>query len=198
MGTVEYGIQSWSYREFRARKNYPCENCGGIIPKGTTYLRHVVRLGSRVKKDPLRNVHVHLDCHAPWYHPPMDDRCRNLRQLPGRVPPREQQNLMLMRTPLAIEVGGRDKSLGTLTWLLPKELSQRMLHAPNQDLATGSWAEIEQNLQLILFALIKAAGNRRIGLKVSHALNELQFASGYVPVTNHDLALELDLESDPD
>jgi len=198
MKTVEYGIQSWSFKQFTARKNYQCENCGGIIPKGTSYLRHVVRQGSRKMKDPLRNVHVHLDCHAPWYHPEMDDRCRSLRQLPGRVPPPEQQNPLLMKTPLAIAVGERGGPLGAFNWLLPAELAQRMLHSPNEVNAAGSWAEIEQNLQLVLYALTKAAGNRRVGLKVSHALNELQMATGYVPQLNHDLELELDLEPDPE
>ena len=189
MKSVEYGIMSWSYKEFTARKNYPCENCGGMIPKGTTYLRHVVRLGSRKGKDPLRNVHVHLDCTAPWYHPEMDDRCRSLRQLPGRVPPPEQQDALLMHVPLAVAIGSTGDPLGAFTWLLPPELAQRMLHSPNEANAIGSWAEIEQNLQLMLYALTKAAGNRRLGLKVSHALNELQLATGYVPQTNHDLEL---------
>ena len=84
MKRLEYGIQPWSGKTMRARKNYRCDNCGGVIPKGTTYLRHVVRQGANKGKDPLRNVHIHLDCQAPWYHASDDDWCRNLRQLPGK------------------------------------------------------------------------------------------------------------------
>ncbi len=189
MATVEYGITSWSYKEFTARKNYPCENCGGIIPKGTTYLRHVVRQGPRKGKDPLRNVHIHVDCTAPWYHPPMDDRCRNLRQLPGRVPPAEKQIPRLMSTPVSVKIDGAH---GTLLWQLPAELSQRMLHAPKEDLHIGALAELEQNLQLVLFALVQAAGNRKRGMKVSNALNELLLALDYVPTTNHTLEIPED------
>ncbi len=195
MKPVEYGIESWSYREFTARQNYPCENCGGIIPKGTTYLRHVVRQGVRKGKDPLRNVHVHLDCGAPWYHPPMDDRCRNLRQLPGRIPPPEAQISRLMGVRHSIAI---DSPYGKMLLQLPAELSQRMLHAPDERLQAGVTAEIQQAIELLLYSLSAAAGNRRRGQKISHALNELQLATGYVPNTNHDLELELGLEPDTD
>lgn len=173
MKTVEYGIQPWSGKTMKARKNYPCDNCGGMIPKGTTYLRHVVRQGPNKGKDPLRNVHIHLDCQAPWHHAADDDRCRNLRQLPGRAPPPEERQERLARAPLAIKVDGEH---GTLLWQLPPELAERMLHAPKEALQLGVTAELEQALELVLTALHSAAGNRRRGLKVSHALHELQLA----------------------
>lgn len=157
----------------QARRNYRCDNCGGVITKGTKYLRHVVRQGANKGKDPLRNVHIHLDCQAPWYHTSDDDRCRNLRQLPGRMPPDDAQDKRLGYTPLAIKVDGAS---GTLLWQLPAELATRMQHAPNDDLQLGATAELEQALQLVLTALHQAAGHKRRGLKVSHALHELQQA----------------------
>lgn len=186
MKPVEEGIKSWSFKEFVARQNYKCENCGGTITKGTHYIRHVLRMGAREGKDPLKNVHVHLDCHAPWYHPETDDRCRSLRQLPGRMPPKAEQDRKLMKIPMAVSF---ETALGRMTLELDPGLAARMLHAKNDGLLDGSLAELEQNLQLVGHALMQAAGNRRTGLKVSHALNGVQLASGYTPQTNHDLDL---------
>ena len=171
MTQIEYGIQPWSYKTYRARQNYHCDNCGGVIPKGTTYLRHVVRQGPRKGKDPLQNKHEHLDCQAPWHHPEGDDRCRNLRQLPARIPPADKQNQRLMASPLVVRVDGEH---GTLLWQLPADLSQRLLHAPNEQLLPGAMAELEQGLSLVLRAMHKAAGNRRVGMRLSHVLHELQ------------------------
>ena len=171
MDDHEREITSWSYRTFQARKNYQCANCGGIIPKGTTYLRHVVRLGPQKGKDPLRNVQQHQDCQAPWYHASNDDWCRNLRQLPGKIPPPEQQNPRLMTSPLSVRVDG---VYGTLLWQLPADLSQRMLHAPNEELTPGARAEIDHALMLVMKALHQAAGNRKKGKRLSHILHELQ------------------------
>lgn len=173
MAHVEYSVESWSYRTFRARKNYKCDNCGGVIPKGTTYQRNVVRRGPNKDRDPLRNVHMHLDCQAPWYHLDGDDRCRNLRQLPGQTPPANVREARLAAAPLAVKVDGRH---GTMLWQLPAELAERLLHAPDESLQSGALAELEQAMQLVLTALHSSAGNKRRGLRVSHALNELQLA----------------------
>ena len=171
MTTVEYGIESWSHKTFRARYNYRCENCGGVIPRGTTYLRHVVRLGAQKYKDALRAVHYHVDCQAPWHHPESDDRFRNLRQIPGRVPPIEKQNERLMSAPLVVRVESEN---GTLLWQLPQDLSQRLLHAPNEQILPGAIAELEQALSLVIKRMHEAAGNQRKGMRLNHVVHEFQ------------------------
>jgi len=88
-------------------------------------------------------------------------------------PPEEVRQARLGYTPLSILVDGKH---GTLLWQLPPELAERMQHAPDETLQLGATAELEQALQLVLTALHQAAGNRRRGLKVSHALHELQIA----------------------
>lgn len=185
----EYGIQSWSYRQLQARKNHTCVNCGGVIPKGTTYLRHVVRQGSRHGKDPLRNLHVHFDCEAPWYHLAGDDRCRSLRQLPGRVTVADTDHIARTGVSFCVQV---NSAAGQMSWALPPRLMQQIAMAPNEATAVGAVAELQQNLALVMQALAAAAGNRHRGRRVNLALHELQLAIGYTPKTNHDLDPDTD------
>lgn len=182
----EYIIRAWSWQDMTARYNWPCENCGGVIPKGTPYLCHVVRQGTRVGKDPLRRMRVHLDCQAPWYHVSDHDRMRNLRQLPHRVPPPEEigPSGLLLR----LAVSGRTPSGSEFTVNLSPEFSQRILHARGRNAIDGALAEIAQNMSLTLHALEAGAGRRKQGLQTSHALHELQIISGFHPAyTNHEL-----------
>ena len=166
------GIPSWSFKEFRARKNYACRNCGGMIVTGTTYLRHVERLGSRKGKDPLRNVHVHLDCHAPWYQPgDLPHHLRQVGNLPGRVPPVDVHNPSVAFLRPQVAVSGDD--VGTLLWKLPEGIAQRIAFCPSPLRQTGAVGEIEQVLTLVLTALTQAAGSKRQALKLSHLLNEI-------------------------
>lgn len=183
---AEYIVRTWSWKEMTARYNWSCENCGGIIPSGTTYLCHVVRQGTRVGKDPLRRMRVHVDCQAPWYHATDDDRCRSLRQLPHRVPPPEVVGPGQLLVRLAIS--GRTPGGSEFSVCLSPELSQRILHAKRADMVDGALADISQNLTLALHALETAAGRRKQGLQTSHAFHELQIISGFHPaVTNHEL-----------
>lgn len=168
-----------------ARYTYPCENCGGTIPRGVTYLCHVLRRGAVVGKGPLRRMRVHLDCQAPWYHATDDDRCRNLRQLPARVPPEAEQISTFMRARLAVT--GRSPGGSEFQIRLSAELSARVLHAKDPHMAEGALAEISNNITLALHALEASAGHRKMGKKTSHVFHELQLVSGYVPKTNHDL-----------
>ncbi len=166
------GIPSWSFKELRARYTYGCANCGGSIIAGTKYLRHVVRLGSRRGKDPLRNVHVHLDCHAPWYQPgDLPRRLRHVGNLPGQVPPEDvrQPSIPFIRPHVSIN----GEVIGTLQWKLPRDLEIKIAFCTSSAVQLGSIAEIEQALSILLTALVGAVGHKRKSLKLSHLINEM-------------------------
>lgn len=170
--TKAVGIPSWSFKEFRARYTYCCQNCGGSIIAGTKYLRHVERLGSRRGKDPLRNIHVHLDCQAPWYQPgDLPHRLRQIGSLPGTTPPPEVYNRSqpFIRPSVAIS----NSDIGIVQWKLPAALEEKIAFCPSVSIQIGAVAEIEHSLTIVLTALVKAAGNKRESLKLSHLINEI-------------------------
>lgn len=165
-------IESWSFKEYRARYNYRCKNCGGMIVAGTQYLRHVERLGPNKSKDPLRNVHVHLDCHAPWYQPAdLPHRLRQLSTLPGKLPPVSVHNpAVAFLHPQVAVTGDR---IGTAIWKLPEAIAQKIAFCPSPIRKIGAVGEIEQALSIVLLALTQSAGNKRKSLILSHHINEI-------------------------
>lgn len=171
MKQVTYGIPDWSYKTFRARKNYCCRNCDGIIPSGVVYMRHVERLGPQKGKDPLRNVHIHLDCTAPWYQPEASPRLRHVGKLPGKVPPPSVYDGVSGFLTPAVYV--RKDAIGTLQWQLPQNLAQKLAFAPKPGLAITAVAEIETALAIVASALLQAVGHQRKSMKLSHLINEI-------------------------
>lgn len=179
MKEVAYGITAWSYKIFRARKNYCCANCDGIIPSGVKYMRHVERLGPQKGKDPLRNVHVHLDCTAPWYQPETSPRLRHVGKLPGKMPPSAVYNRISGFLTPAVCV--REDAIGTLQWQLPQSLAQKLAFAPKPGLAISAVAEIETALAIVATALLQAVGHQRKSMKLSNLINEIAGELQYVP-----------------
>jgi hypothetical protein len=171
MTNPTYGILSWSGKTFRARKNYCCRNCGGIIPIGVVYHRDVERLGVRRGKDPLRNVHFHLDCDAPWYQPGDTHRLRSLGRLPYQTPPAEVYDREHGYLKPAIAV--TSPTLGNLQWQLPSSIAEKLAFVPEAGLAVSAVAEIEYALQIVLTALVDAHGHKRKSMKLNHLLNEI-------------------------
>ena len=161
------GIPSWS-RIYRARSTYCCDNCGGTIPQGTKYQRHVVRLGSQKGRDPLRNIHVHLDCEAPWYQPDnLTHRLRNLARLPLLAPQLvEGMTEVAMFPPLSVH----SAALGTLTWQPGVALAATLQATP---VGKAAIAEMEAILGIVLTAFTGSASNKRKAMKVNHLITQL-------------------------
>ena len=179
MKTVTYDIPSWSFKTFQARKNYRCAHCDGVIPQGIKYLRHVERLGPRKMKDPLRNVHVHLDCTAPWYQPEQAPRLRHVGRLPGKIPPPEIYDGVTGFIIPAVAV--HSPTVGTMQWLLPSVLAQKLAFAPNRGLSVSAIAEIEQSLLIVLTALVEVSGHQKKSMKLSHLINQMAAEINYTP-----------------
>lgn len=179
MKTVTYGIPSWSFKTFRARKNYRCAQCDGVIPSGTKYLRHVVRLGPKKGSDPLQNVHVHLDCGAPWYQPDMPKRLYHVGKLPGRTPPPSVYNGEhgFLKPGVALNT----KAIGVLQWTLPHTMAQKIAFTPNKELALSAISEIEHSLMIVATALITVCGHQKKSMQLSHLINEISRYCDHVP-----------------
>jgi hypothetical protein len=168
MKTRTYGIPSWSNKVFRARKTYRCDNCGGTIPHGTKYLRHVVRLGPRKFRDPLKNLHMHLDCEAPWYQPDnQTHRLRNIGKLQVTAPvPTAGREQIAEPHPLNVS----SATLGHLTWEPGPMLATALATSSTGPAAR---AEMETILGVILTALSVATGDRRKAMKVNNLMTQL-------------------------
>ncbi len=168
---VTYGIPSWSDKEFKARRNYRCANCEGIIPSGTKYQRHVERLGANKGVDPLRNVHVHLDCTAPWYQPESPHRLKSVGNLPGRMPPAEvYDGTSYFHKP---SIALTKTEVGTLQWQPEVTLAARIAFCPKQYIAQNAMAEIEVTLNIVMTAITQAAGNKRKAMKLNHLIEAM-------------------------
>jgi hypothetical protein len=171
MKQVTYDIPSWSFKTYRARYNYSCANCGGIIVAGTQYLRHVERLGANKGVDPLRNVHVHLDCMAPWYQPESPHRLRSVGKLPGRTPRSEVYDGQKSFLKPSITIVSDE--LGTLLWQPPQALCEKLVFTKRPGIATSAMAEIESSLTIVLTALMQASGNQRKAMRLNHLISEM-------------------------
>ena len=168
---VTYGIPSWSGKEFKARRNYRCANCGGAIPSGTKYLRHVERLGANKGVDPLRNVHVHLDCMAPWYQPEAPHRLKHLGNLPGRLPPVDIHDPAQYYHKPSVAIA--TPALGIVQWQPPGDLAAKLAFCPKQHLSHGAMADIEATLTIVMTALVQASGHRRKAMKLNHLIEAM-------------------------
>ncbi len=166
-----YGIPSWSHKVYRARATYICRNCGGTIPSGTKYVRHVERLGAEKGKDPLRNVHVHIDCEAPWH---VVDTTPLLTSL-GRLPAPTECDSGKSRLRPAVYV--QHASVGTLQWQMPEVLTAKIASS-SEKRAVDTVAEIERALALLLNAIVTVSGSKQKALRLSHLLQEMAQMSG--------------------
>jgi hypothetical protein len=177
---VTYGIPSWSEKTYTARYNYRCACCDGLIPAGTKYLRHVERLGANKGVDPLRNVHVHLDCQAPWYQPESPHRLKSVGKLPHRAPPPDvHDTARYYHKPSIVLVS---PTLGTLQWQPPIDLAAKLVAMPNQFISTGAVVEIESTLTIVMTALMQAAGSQRKAKKLSHLIEAITHLLDPVPM----------------
>lgn len=187
MKDVTYGIPSWSYVEYKAKYNYRCEFCEGVIPAGTQYLRHVVRLGPRKGKDPLRNVHVHLNCEAPWWQPGPPPHClKYVGKLPGRKQPASVYNGTRSYHKPSVCISKHH--IGTLQWQPPKDLTEKLVFMSKQHIAHTAMAEIEQTLLVVITALTQAVGHQRKAMELNHAINDIKALIDHAPSRNADPA----------
>lgn len=178
MEKTPVGIPSWSNKTFRARKNYACANCSGIIPIGVQYLRHVERLGARKGNDPLRNIHSHLDCTAPWYQPESGPRLRHVGLLPHAVPPPAVIGTGAFIVP---SVSVQSDTIGIVQWRLPPELAQKIAFTTTPGLAVSAITELELALGVLLSALVETVGNQRRSMMLSHLINQIATSLDYIP-----------------
>lgn len=139
-----------------------------MIPAGTKYLRHVVRLGSRKFCDRLQNLHHHLDCDAPWYQP--DNQTNRLRNLARLVPPVPDYAYLVAQPVRQIPLVVDSAKLGSLTWEPPVTLARSLALA-----ATGASAraEIENVLGIVLTAFLKASENKRRAMRINNLITQL-------------------------
>ncbi len=169
--TRTYLIESWSGRVYKARKNYCCDLCGGIIPRGTSYVRDVVRDGPDKGKDPLRNIHKHHNCETPWWqvaqHP---RRLQNLGRLPHRLPtPAEYPDPLPHVVPMVI----RHPLIGTIVWTMPEGLGERIALCGDKERKMAAIGEIEHAIIMLLTALKNSAGHQRKSRELEHALESV-------------------------
>ncbi len=168
MKTVTYGIPSWSHKVFKARRTYVCRNCGGLIPSGTIYCRHVVRHGPRKGRDPLENIHVHIDCTAPWFQPDnITHRLQNIARLPLKLP---EADAVATMTSFAPALFLQQPHLGTLQWQLPEGFAAK-LQAHRS--GPAALAEMQTLLGIALTAITKSAGNKRQAMRVNNLITQL-------------------------
>lgn len=183
MKKITYGIPEWSHVQYKAKYNYRCEFCEGVIPAGTQYLRHVVRLGPRKGKDPLRNVHVHLNCEAPWWQPGPPPHClKYVGKLPGRTPSAAVQGGARYYHKPSIAI--TTPAVGTFQWQPSKELLAKLMFMKNQHLGASAMAEIEQALLAVMTALTQAVGHQRKAMKLNHVLHDIKALIDYTPAPN--------------
>jgi len=143
-----------------------------MIVAGTKYQRHVERLGSHKGKDPLRNIHMHLDCQAPWYQPgDLPHRLRQVGSLPGNLPPADIHDTSRPFMRPAVSVS--NEAIGTLMWKLPPGAEAKIAFCPSTNTQMGAIGEIEQALSIVLTALIGSIGNKRQSQKLSNLINEI-------------------------
>ncbi len=166
---VTVSILPWA-KTHKARNNWKCAHCQGVIPKGTVYQRFVMRDGE-FKKGWRYSLRFHLDCDNKWWQPPGANRCAGLATLPGRLPTPEEDPEQ--RGSIVLSLIGKTLDDGMLTCVLPHVLGQRVLHASPQINETAV-TNMQNGLELLLRAFEAAAGNRKRSRHLSEILDQLQ------------------------
>lgn len=176
-------IAAWT-RDFKARNNYQCDECGGLIPRGTVYHRVVMRYGEEGsrpgdrKAGYLRSRRTHLDCDAKWWQPASTHRFKALGKLPTHLP----LPGVMRGDPHGILITLTDPrpERGQLMLNLPDEVGWRLILATigQRDAAL---TEIQTAFDLLLTAITAAAGNPRRALMLSRVLAELQLVAAPEP-----------------
>lgn len=164
-----YGITAWSNKEFTARKNYYCYNCGELIARGTRYLRHVIRHGERAGKDPLENVGSHLTCEAPWFQVSTKNRLSNLGRL-KKLRPVDSAQIAPSLQPV---VSMHRPLTGSLCWVPPNKLTHMLTTEPQTATAVAALGELTNALNIVIMAAVEASGNRRKSLALSHLITQI-------------------------
>lgn len=166
-----YLIPSWSGRVYKARKNYCCDLCGGIIPRGVSYVRDVVRDGPNWGKDPLRNIHKHHNCETPWWQvAPHPRRLKHVGRLPHRLPTPAEY---LEHFPVVVPMVIRHPRIGSVVWTLPESLGERIALCPDPERKMAAIGEIENAIMLFLTTLGESAGHQRKSRELEHALGAM-------------------------
>lgn len=169
---AEVEIMSWSYMIHTASRNYRCDNCAGMIPRGTKYLRRKIRGSTEKFKGGIKTLHEHQDCQMPWYQTETGCRTRNWGQLPGRTPPKGAVGPDT--APLQHVVSFSNPETGMMMWRLPQAVQDKLMNMPRADIRLGALAEIEQNLMLVLQTFLSCHGNQKKAMQLSHLLNDMQ------------------------
>ncbi len=157
-------------RHPRARKDYICQNCGGLIPKGLYHDEEVVRLGEAKYKDPLVHWRKHSDCQAPWWQPWEPPKLTSFGRIPKRVS--ETATDQSMRLGVFAEV--KRSELGHVLWFMPPPLSARLFSNRREDVVQHVTNEADTILALTSEALLAAAGNRKLAMQLSHLYDQMR------------------------
>ncbi|MBY0537875.1 hypothetical protein K2P47_00565 [Patescibacteria group bacterium] len=129
-------------------------------------------------------MHVHLDCHAPWYQPEAPHRLKNLGRLPRRTPPTATLDAGRYHHKPSIAI--TSPTIGTLQWQPAADLAAKLVAMPNQRASEGAMVEIESTITIVMTALQQATGNKRKAMKLNHLIEQITHLLDPVPVAQTD------------
>jgi hypothetical protein len=67
--------------------------------------------------------------------------------------------------------------LGHLRWAMPAALAAKLFQSKRDNMVDLAAKEVEAVLELVVEALVAAAGNRKLAMQLTHQLNEIMFLS---------------------
>lgn len=163
---AEY-FSDYRHRVLTARFNWRCDECGGIIYRGTEYLNidHIPE-GARWQ------CRKHLNCLLPWYVPAGVHRCLGMGKLAGKVPEGHEPDPRLKDLPITIR--STEGPAGTVNLNLSDDLRDRFLNAQKPQDRLQAQHEIELMLTLFSQMIAFGCGHRRRAKELSNRLEELQ------------------------
>jgi len=177
-------------RTVKARKNYECNHCRGVIPKGTEYTNY--REGPDGSN--TWQGREHLDCLAAWWQVDMTNILKALGQLPSQKPDTGDFDIALVGAEmttwfmtgqddeLAIKVAGtkvkvtlksESDSMGRFDWSFPHELRAKLVHCKNVRVGNTARDNIQTALTVLTTALVDISGDPKATMLVSNLLQQI-------------------------
>jgi len=182
-------IRSWS-GVHKAKDAYPCAGCPYPITIGQVHHSFVMSDDDVNPAHTAYRVRHHLDCAAPWYQPSDVQRLKHVGQIPRAEPPQEAMNLLLEDLP-DLSVCYQSSTAGKITWVLPKNLSRRILYMPNLKYRAAVIFELEMALATQVEETVAVASHPKKAKKLGDILYSVQLQSSYSP-REYDWDMDLD------
>lgn len=163
---AEY-FSDWKTRIQRASKDWRCDACGGTIRKGTSYLNH----DDRARKRRWQG-REHIDCTAPWWQVDITHLLTSLSELPHDNPPASEVVPILEDIPVTVIAA--TARINQVSWQLPSDYRQRLLHTPDPQKRTAAMTEIELAIGLLVDCIMRVSGQKEAALQLSHIMQQMQ------------------------